>query len=168
LNVKTGLKGDGTSKYIDSNRNNNADGQDDAARSVYVTDVSGADANMFYMSSRLAAPDALFLNSRTNISTRSRNLTLFERARNPTGFVGCSRSDAVDYTMRDSGIDTNVTRDSEPPGGDALWVFARSTASNTPEFATAARQSLYHIGPALDLATMDGILTTFMEEVDAV
>jgi hypothetical protein len=169
LNVKTGLKGDGSSKYIDSNRNNNADGQNDFSMGFWATEIGSVDAYMGVGdgsanvgSSQIFVtsidPNDIFVRNRggTSASTTS-------PGSNATGYIGTARATASEITIRGNGTTSSHTFSSFTPTSGNLLVFRR-TAGNY----VSARIPLYHIGPALDLGTLDGILSNFMAEVAAV
>jgi len=171
LNVKTGLKGDGSSKYIDSNRNNNADGQNNIAMGVWIATPPTTASATAYIGSRhpsLATPmsQLLQLNSTSKIARLNSGATGTFDSTADSGYFGASRSSGSELVARAQATNTTISAASSAPYDNTPWVFARNHFGS-PAYSNT-RLSLYHIGPALTLETLDGILTTFMSEVDAV
>jgi hypothetical protein len=156
-NRKTGLVGDGSTKYLDSNRNNNADPQDSNHNAAWLsqgatvsggvigTDTTGTGSNnMFYET----GSTGLFFRN------RSSSLTSFAGAIPcPTGFIGHSRSAAASFLARANLSTITVTRTSQIPYNGNISVFRRATA------VTNARLAFYSIGESLDLALLDTRVT---------
>ena len=172
FNSKTGLVGDGSSKYINSNRNNNADGQNDHALGAWVTALPSATGVRGLIGS----------NSTTDINIGSSGIfrsgmhttayqvrSRFTEVSDPfnvsstadaLGLVAISRSAGSNFTFRAKGANTTVTGDSMTPGNFETHVLRSQT------FYGNQRITLYHIGPALNLATLDGILTEYMARIE--
>jgi hypothetical protein len=176
LNVKTGLKGNGTNKYIGANRNNNADGQNDNSNSIWITEVNTADVSFVgFMGCGAASNGSNFIGAETttlNYSLRSRTLTgssvSYSTGGPRTGFHGIARTGSANYVYKFDDLTATLTVTSQTPFNGDVLVFARGNASNVPGLFSDARMSCYHIGPAVTMTTLEGILSTFMTEVDAV
>lgn len=167
-NRETGLKGDGTTKYLDSNRNNNADPQNDqhlsGYRTVLPTDLSasaliGAGSSAFTGSTRIAQSSAT---SRRAV-LRNRN-TSFNNVDNgiALGFTGMSRSSSVNFNFRYSGTTDTITQASETPYNANLTVFV---SNNDTVTLSAERIAFYSIGEALDLAALDSRVSTLIDRL---
>jgi hypothetical protein len=158
---KTGLVGNGSTKYLDSNRNNNADPQDSSHNAAWLsqgatvsggvigTDVSSVTGNnnMFYETGTVG----LFFRN------RSSSLTSFAgRIPCPTGFIGHSRSAAASFLARANLSTITTTRTSGIPYNGNISVFRRATA------VTNARLAFYSIGESLDLALLDTRVTALV------
>jgi len=173
-NRKTGLIGNGSSKYLNSNRNNNADPQNSQHLAAWKTTIhdtiaaatfggiigaggtSPGGSNVFRAGSGVAG---------ANEGARSRNTT----ANTPlgpeppaTGFVGLSRAAAGAYTYRTASASTSITQASETPTSDSIFVFARNNGSGTPQGHLNARLAFYSIGESLDLALLDARVTALI------
>ena len=151
---KTGLKGDGSSKYLDSNRANNADGQNDNHNAVYFTTLGGGGIFM----------GRGFQETGTNVlansgSTRNRSVTVQNMATPPTpGLFGVSRSSSSSYTVRASNTSITANIASEPPDGGNVWIFARNTPNSNNRSFSDARIAFYSIGSNLDLVLLQNRL----------
>jgi hypothetical protein len=166
-NRKTGLVGDGTSKYLNSNRNNNADPQNSCHSSVCVTTVPSAVNYAFYLGVNGLSSSAIsiFLGGPGS----GTNNDLFTRMRSATGrgvssqgrtlgFKGTSRSVNASYIIRSSNINTTVSEVSASPTSVALNVYADQAGSA----AINARLAFYSIGESLDLTLLDARVTALI------
>lgn len=180
-NAKTGLKGDGSSIYVNSNRNNNADGQDDQSMGAYLTEgmgtVDGTQAVMGAGSSEDGASEIravytqesggerLFLRSQRNtVSATSWQLTP------RTGFLAISRVEATNFVLREQGSNQGFIRDSQTPYNGTIGVFARETNEAFGQMGLM-RSPFYFIGPGLseaDLAELDAATTEFATALAAI
>jgi hypothetical protein len=176
LNVKTGLKGNGTSKYIGANRNNNADGQNDNSNSIWITEVNTAGVlNIAFMGVGAASDGTNILGANTttlNYILRSRCATAgnasYSTGGPRTGLHGITRTGSANYTYKFNDLTGTITQASQTTFNGDVLAFARGDASNVPGLFSDARMSCYHIGPAVTMTTLEGILSTFMTEVNAV
>jgi hypothetical protein len=167
-NRKTGLKGDGTTKYLNSNRNSNADPQNNTHIAVQISTQSTGGVNGNF----LAAGDFLTTGSsslqtatsNTNMFTRSRNATGIAATSKVVGFFGLSRSSSTTYNRRFSGSTVTETSTSQTPVNDNYFVFRGNDA--TPSH-TDARLSFYSIGESLNLALLDSRVATLMSAIAA-
>ena len=150
-NRKTGLVGNGTTKYLNSNRSGSADPQDNMHISALVSAVGTTNQILGQTASFNAA-------GVTNISS-----TFFVRNRSQTadsigltfgGLVGVSRSSGSGYTVRASQSNATVTRTAQAPASGNFIVFGRTLGN-----LTDARLAFYSIGESLDLALLDTRVT---------
>jgi hypothetical protein len=163
-NRKTGLLGNGSTKYLNSNRNNNADPQNSNHNAVYATQITSAGA---YMSVRGAAASDTGANAMgVGPFFRNRTATASTHASTATGLIAHARSSSSSYTVRFAGSNTSVASNSETPLGINLFVFARNT-NGTPEFYGNARLAFYSIGESLNLALLDARVTTLINAISA-
>jgi hypothetical protein len=166
-NRVTGLVGDGSSKYLDSNRNNNADPQDSNHLAVYISALStvGKIAHIG------AGSPATSGTTRIGTTTVSNN-TFVPRSRTSTagtqlgvtlaiGFAGISRSVSSGYTARGAGNNYSITQVSQSPYNGNVEVFKFSGDT----FYSDSRQSYYSIGESLDLVLLDARITTYMASI---
>jgi hypothetical protein len=164
-NRETGLKGNGTTKYLDSNRNNNADPQNNFSLSVYTTVagdtvISGNSIGAGGTASP-ANNGACALGATTG-SSRNRSSTLFNPA--ATGFIGfhgTSRNNSASYDYRRLQSSQVVTQGSQTPFNGNVFVFANTG----PSTWSTVRLSFYHIGESVDLAKLDSRVTTLMSNI---
>jgi hypothetical protein len=160
-NRKTGLVSNGTTKYLNSNRNNNVDPQNNFSISTYLTSTATAGASMGFGGGDAGACS---LGSLTG-STRNRSGTLSSPSLSGfTGFHGSSRSSSSSYVRRVQGSNTTITDTSQTPANGNILVFC-TTLTGSPSAFSDSRQSFYHIGESVDLAKLDSRVTTLMSNI---
>jgi hypothetical protein len=155
-NRKTGLKGDGSTKYLDSNRADNADPQNSIHLSIHKSSISTGAAN-YYIGSGLA----------THIRTgyhRNRNNAVDTVYIDTTGFCGMSRSNSSNYTFRSGAATSTITATSNAPATQTHHIFKR--ADSVGQFIDA-RVAFYSIGESLDLTLLDARVSTLMSDLAA-
>jgi hypothetical protein len=156
-NRKTGLIGNESNKYLDSNRANDADGQDDVHQAVYVGALGG-DAAGSTVRTMIGAAGT----GQTSIQARrSDNLMVF-RFRNSlnnnlssglaAGLIGARRNSDANFQVLAPSLSAtqNFNRPSEAPTNVNVFVFA-DNSSGTPASHTGQRLAFYSIGSSLDL-----------------
>lgn len=168
-NRKTGLLGDGSTKYLDSNRNNTADPQNSKHISVFPTSILNQGSLMNTGSSgtgrsgifvRPGVPDAL---------TSCHNQFGFDVSTvvlNPLDtykLMGLSRNNDSNYTARFSGANSIISSFSYPPNNADIFIFARPRLP-ADSFANA-RLSFYSIGESLDLIKLDSRVTQLVADI---
>ena len=178
----TGLVGDGSTKYLDSNRAGNADPQDSAHLSCWVSTIHnpqaatpvdsggvyigngglGSGATHFGRIGGLAPSGSTFARNRN--STSQQNI---DPNPPPTGMYGMNRSAAGSYTMRTGGTNYALTQTSQAPAAENHFVFARNNGAGSAEIYATGRLAFYSIGESLDLALLDSRVTTLMSDITA-
>jgi hypothetical protein len=168
-NRVTGLVGDGSTKYLDSNRNNNADPQNSQHLSSYQTFAATTSG---VTHSLLGSEDAGTNGTSQLAFVSAGSSSIFGRSRNggllthPTanqgnnGLFGLSRATANNYTLRGGASSVVLSQASQTPSTGSITVFARGGVQRT-----TARLSFYSIGESLDLALLDARLTTYMASI---
>ena len=158
-NRKTGLVGDGSTKYLNSNRSNSADPQNSNHNAVYASTIATAGS---YINARGAGASDVGTNAMgVGPFFRSRTFTASSYTSTATGLIAHSRASSGNFTVRFGNSNTSVSTTSETPLALNLFVFARNT-NGTPEFYGNARLAFYSIGESLDLALLDTRITTLI------
>ena len=163
-NRRTGLLGNGSTKYLDSNRNNNADPQDSQHMACWVSLALSSGTFPQYMGAGDTANGTNNLGvgmSAGFFYVRNRNGTAdtVSAASSATGLVGTNRASASDYQLRLNGANTTFTRASEIPFNNTIKVFAGTTNAGSTSFYSNGRLAFYSIGSALILAILDARIT---------
>jgi len=160
---KTGLVGNASTKYLDSNRAQNVEPQNNIHLSVYVSERNKVSTRNQFIIGDLASTEAgaLHLVDR-DADTGSRMRTaVFDSGgpvmASPTLF-GATRDNASSYTRRVNSSSEVVTRNSDGASGFSTRVFSNQTT---------ARLSFYSIGESLDLAQLDSRVTALINAFDA-
>ena len=154
---KTGLVGDGSTKYLDSNRNNNADPRNSKHLAIYQSSLATFDS-LLIATTNVSGRSALISFTPGGISSRINSSTITAKKGNAIGFVGGVRTSSTATSARVGGTDFPETVTSEAPVNQSLGVFAAGGG----EVPTDARFSFYSIGEALDLALLDTRVSNLM------
>jgi hypothetical protein len=153
-NRKTGLIGNASSKYLNSNRNNNADPQNSKHVSVFIQSRGATlpiGLRFIAAGDATGAGDTLIANDVSGGFYTTINSTSFDRPALTTGFVGMSRAISTSYSFRGSNATTTFNRTSGAPRNQNIGVFANSDGT----FPLDCRLAFYSIGESLDLALLD-------------
>jgi hypothetical protein len=171
-NRKTGLVGNGSTKRLDTSRNNNADPQNSNHNAVYITVATSVNAQAL-----IGASDPfnevgsnvmrIFNTSGLRIQSRSsqNSTTTVSSAGPPVGLAGHSRAASGTYTVRGEGVNYSVSRVSQATNNRNVTVFARTVTGGN---WSSCRIAFYSIGESLDLALLDARVTTLINALGAI
>jgi hypothetical protein len=156
--------GNGSSKWLNSNRNNNADPQDNNHNSVFISAVPTVSSGLVGTASSTLGHNNIFAGTDANgLFMRSRSATLFSlQPTIPTGFAGHTRSQAGSFLARAAKVTQTAVRDSGTPSTGPIQVFTRDTSF------TNARLAFYSIGESLNLALLDARVTDLINTFERV
>jgi hypothetical protein len=164
-NRTTGLVGNGSNKALNSNRNNNADPQNNFHAAVWVQ-TADPNSSRAYFGAGAATNEPGATNfgrgSSSGMFFRCRG-GLVQPAINATGLIGVNRSASASYVYRAGGTSATSSATSETPVNANLFVFSATNSA----FPAAARMSFYSIGESLDLAMLDSRLATLNTAIGA-
>ena len=156
-NRRQGLKGNGSTKYLNSNRNNNTDPQDSNHNAVYV--YTAATTTGIYISASASTTqtgDNNFGRTGSTLFSRSRTSTAFVGdSGTTTGLIGINRSGSTNYIFRAAGSDRPLAQSSEVPHNSTIHVYSGPTGA----IPSDARIAFYSIGESLNLALLDARVT---------
>jgi hypothetical protein len=159
-----GLIGNGTTKYLNSNRAGNSDPQNSRHLSVFVVspltvattavligdDGTGTSGTSLIYNDSTGSDEMRFgLSSNASISPTGAGANSGMR----TGFVGASRAASGSFTGRVNSTSATYTQTSQTPNSTNVLVFART--ASVPARWAAARLGFYSIGESLDLALLE-------------
>lgn len=158
-NRETGLVGDGATKALNANRNNNADPQDSKHLSVFVsTATSGTQAYISQGAISWIVKDNSSMFFRANqLSSGSIALP------NATGLIGVSRSGASAVSYRVGGSTTTATTASSAAVADPINVFRMPNGT----LYASGRLAFYSIGESVNLALLDARVTALVSAIGA-
>ena len=177
----SGLKGDGTTKRLDSNYLDDTDPQNDCHVSVFVSEAStaaagnlqtylaGGNGSSFRGISEswgFAGVFAIRANARI-----SNPVTLGDNGL--TGLMGLSRSASgfdFDGYRSNAGVTLTIAQNSAAPGANTIGVFDTKVGASfvSPERCTNARISLYTLGAAIDLSALDARVSALMTAIGVI
>jgi hypothetical protein len=161
----TGLKGNRNNKYLNSNRDTLADGQDDHHASIYLTEKEStpAGARNYFHDGASSSPTFLASFSDTQAATRSRAASSSFPSIHAVGFLGITRSSSTQYQNRGNGTTNTVSTNSGTPNTTNMAIFATPAGAGS----TDARIAFYSIGSSLDLATLDARVSALYTAIGA-
>jgi hypothetical protein len=163
---KTGLMGNGTTKYLNSNRSITDDLQNNAHIAAYQSTAASSNANVFM--THIGAVDANNIVShiaegfpssfdvkiyRLQSPVSLAGLTKTS-ANNANGLQGVSRSAPGSFNFRAGRVNTSITSTSGAHVSGNYFVFAQNNTGTAANHSNA-RLAFYSIGESLDLALLD-------------
>lgn len=172
-NRETGLKGNGSTKYLITNRANNSDPQNNAHCSIYRQESLGTGIRGAFGSLKNTAPvffRGFIFNSASENFARCNNSVATASYGNGAslGFYGVARSSSTVQNHKFPGIAVqSVSSTSGPPTGYVDYVFANNVNNTQVQYYYNARLSFYSIGESIDLAALDSRVSTLMTDLAA-
>jgi hypothetical protein len=165
---KTGLRGDGSTKYLDSNRNNNADPQNNKHLSAYLTQAQSGTSGIHIGTNTAATSGTCQIASdlsgnSTNFSVSNTSTENIAAATPRIGFLGAARSAASEFTARVDGANSTALISSNAPNNISTFIFCR----NGNAVFSNARLAFYSIGESLDLAKLDTRVSALITAIGA-
>jgi hypothetical protein len=163
----TGLKGDGSTTYLDSGRAGNADGEYDRHVSVFVDDRGTKGGGARYIASGTGNTNDTFINnlSAGSVISAVSNPSYDTVAYSGGGFLGSKRSISTSFDFRVGGTTTPFSRTSGTPNAENFGIFCQSIGNLA---FSDARLAFYSIGSAIsDLALLDTRITAYVAAVAA-
>ena len=159
LNQLTGLKGDALTKYIETSVLGTDLAQDDASVSVYVTETGTNDA--YYGNGVVSGSISSFVSGYIRMNSAGLNGGVIAQS---NALYGVSRDNSANFDHYNGSSNTIVDASTGTTSGEFV-IFAEG-ASPTRELN--CRLATYHAGPALDLATLEGLQDTLITEIAAI
>ena len=166
-NRETGLKGDGATKYINPNRNNNADPQNSKHLAVYATQLQVGNGWYLGGSQNSTGHSFIYFASviRMSINANSAGNLGFTHA---VGLLGCNRSNATTIQGRTNKAtqgngSSTIALGSQTPANFTPNLFRRHPGDNYAN----SRLSFYSIGESIDLALLDTRVSNLMTALAA-
>jgi hypothetical protein len=149
-NRKTGLVGNGSTKYLDTNQNNNTAPQDSSHNSVYISTLGTG-----VMLSIAAGTASIGSNTLQPPVCRNRSEVSFSLTV-VAGFYGSSRSNSSNFLVRNGGTTSTASIASQTPFNAIIRLFGSNFASGTH------RMPFYSVGESLDIALLDARVTALI------
>lgn len=165
-NRATGLKGNGTSNYLNTNRLNSDQPQNSSHQAVFFTQFQSRDSTRCAIGSggSLGASQILLAQGPTPRIYFRINYGLgsahHPSTANDDGLLAANRADSSGITGRIGGVNYLVADNSIPPVAQNVLVFARNPS--TPINFSDGRISFYSIGESIDLALLDRRVSELM------
>jgi hypothetical protein len=161
-NRKTGLVGNGSSKYLDSNRASNADPQNSYHLSVYIAATTGA--GLYIGEYEPSANLNLLERFQTFHTSYVRTNSFLGAGAAAAGFFGAARTASNAWNARNLGANYLSTSSSVAPASRNVTVFAGNSSSGVVGFVSA-RISFYSIGESLTLSSLESRVTALAGDI---
>ena len=169
---KTGLVGDGSTKYLDSNRAGNSQSGSNLHFSTYTTTSIGDNSYTIGLTStapagvngvyRFGANSFIYGNSPTGAAANASYLAI-----TGAGFYGCSRSNGTTFSASHAGTSQAKTVSTGTIPAESFYVFADNLVGTGARLYTNARLAFYSIGESLDLAALDTRVSNLITAIGA-
>ena len=161
LDQLNGLTSNGTTKWLDLNKNATDLSLDDHALSFHLTNGRTTTTGR-YMGGAISNLEVLGNSTGFRARSFSGTIGVHGTSVSETGLIGISRNNSADYdwiyeTTGTAAIASSVITASP------LYMF-RAATTTFPAF----RAATYTVGPALDLATLEGLQDTLITEIAAI
>lgn len=167
-NRETGLVGNGTSKYLDSNRAGNADPQDSVHLAAYASTVTTSNRAYIGAGGGETGATAIADSGSTTIFSRCRSVSSdTESGYNVAGLIGISRSASGSYVIRGAGASTTKTRNSDGAVAANYLVFGLRTGGGANLALSSSRIAFYSIGESINLALLDTRVSALITAIGA-
>ena len=147
-NRKTGLVGNGSTKYLDSNRTNYDDPATNSHSSVFVSSAT-LGVTQFFMG---ASPEIAIVVPNLTMNRLTGRVAIGPPTVN---FIGSSKTNSSGFTARLNNTSTFYSASATSPGTSNILLFAGSPGL----INSNARIAFYSIGESLDLALLDARVT---------
>lgn len=162
-NRLTGLAGNGSTKYLNVNRGNAVDPQNSKHISYFTSSAGNATRRVFSSTWNLNGGSEITRG--TTYSTRI-NAAYTANVGDVTvpataHFIGASRGDAANVTLRVSGSSITLPQDSMTPDASNMLLFFDTISYSN------ARIAFYSIGESLDLALLDARVSALVAAIGA-
>lgn len=160
---KTGLKGDASNTWLNTNRAENADAQDSSHIAVYVLTAPTMTATKIFIG---AANTEIRSTGTSSLQYRSRSstATTVSSVGGTLGLIGLSRnsSSAYSYKYGTTAI-ASATTTSSAPGSNAYGLFSTNGGGNKSDVTLG----FYSIGRAIDLDLLATRVKTLIDAIGA-
>ena len=161
---KTGLVGDGSTKYLDSNGTAATLTQQNSAHiAVYLSDTI-ADPSLAGLIDAATSGGWLWLRGDTSYAINNKGTATSTVA--GLGLVGGSRSSNSAFTTRSSSISNTVLATSSPVSNLPVCIFAINQDNSVVDYSLS-RLAFYSIGESLDLAALDTRVSNLITAIGA-
>jgi len=165
-NRETGLQGDASTKYLDSNRLRTADPQNNYHLAIHISTLHTLGTVGLYAGSGLTIGATGFSHlgrlTGGNHYVRGTNTTFTDLGSSSVGFFGLSRASSTVYTARQNASTTTITQTSETRPAEPNLIFAGRILSGALNAPVDSRLSFYSIGESIDLEKLDNRTTRLM------
>ena len=174
-NRATGLLGDGSSKYLNTNRNNNADPQNNNHQTTYLTSfnpTSAIETVMGFSNGSIGYTAIVYVGADGSLRLFNRSssgsaIVVFSSVTYPQ-FMGTSRSISTSFSRIVNNTLTTQNITTQTLSNFPIFVFASSNSSTpNPSQYSNSRIAFYSIGENLNLSLYKTRIDTLMSAYSA-
>lgn len=167
-NRKMGLTGNGSTKYLNTNRLGTADGQNDYHISTYIRETNSPAVQY----ATLFGHGSFGVNGTVRMATDFSTIQHYSRTAgfsavsnaHSLGMLGHYRSSSTAFSAYKSGTTTPFTVGSPPALAINSFVFANNNSGVTDGYF-GGRLAFYSIGSSIDLALLDTRVSTLLTSI---
>lgn len=166
-NRKTGLVGNGSTKWLNSNRATNAEGQNSVHLAVYKS-TSTSQTNPYFLGANDSASvfTALGQDGIYARSTDSPTNIGFGLESSAIGLHGVSRSSSTAYSIKRPGSSlTTGTRTSGAVTASTNFAVFAYNGGGTPSLYSSSRFAFYSIGANIDLTLLNTAVSNLYTQI---
>ena len=161
-NRKTGLVGDGSTKYLNTNRNNNADPQNDNHNAFWLnTDVTATTRIMSSGGAQTGVNSLFWFSNQFGARNRNSTPVSFTAGVSGIGLIGVSRNNSANVQLRVGGTTNTYSTVSQTPHNANINLF-----QGDDDFYFDGRIAFYSIGEALNLSQLDSRVSALMTAIN--
>ena len=159
---ETGLVGNGSTKWLDSGRNNNADPQDSKHIVVYRSVAATNDAGVIGSNNTTSGHSHIYTGFGSFIFRNNAATSASQPFGTNTGaiFLGTSRASSSSFSYRIGADEFSASVTSQTPANANIRIFETGGR-------TSARMAFYSIGEAVDLALLRTRVDTLIAAIQA-
>lgn len=163
---KTGLDANGTDNYLDSNRSNSEEPDNNKHLAFFITGGAGGSDYLFGVGA--FATGGSFYQTNTNKRGSLDTSVYFtsSEAEANNSLLGLRRTGSNYSEIYANKVSTSSVGLSQTQSGLNYFIYANNN-SGTPNGFWGGRLSFYSIGESLDLAALDGRVTDLMTAIGA-
>lgn len=152
-NRKTGLKGDGSTKYLNTNYPDNFNAQNNIHIVTYASEAATGSVAGYVYSDGNVTSGFLKAGSDLYFRGRSNNGKLYSGSGSSTGYMGIKRQLSTEIkTVLGAGSELVTTENSSAPTGQTFVIHCARSSGNVLNAFSNGRLNVVSIGAALDLA----------------
>jgi len=167
-NRKTGLLGNGTTKYLNSNRSATADPQNNAHFGVFVSTPGTTGRYYLAQFTTSTTPQRYdYITSSISVVIRGDSNIATNLSAGATGLIAASRSSSSQASYRINKNSSTVNNTSKAVDNLNLFIYARNVNGSLGTGLSNGRLSFYSIGESLNLALLDARVSTLMTDLAA-
>jgi hypothetical protein len=165
---KTGLKGDGSTKYLNSNRANNADPQNSKHVAAYLTESVNRNTVRSIIAVDTPTSNLFLATSIASVFFRINHGDLTPTSffdLNPIlGLIGGSRDSSINVNTRYNQNNRTLANSSTTPSSTNIFIYSRSSLTNYAD----ARMAFYSIGENIDLEKLENRVRDYVNSISAI